>query len=165
MSGYLQQLKIKIHAPTALQKPQKGGDDIENGLFAVIAVPRVGTFRKSNSDTADQITPSMFTKSEQALADEAECRADFCNRHRELIGGNCPRYNVMNGIELGDRVTALDTCLLWRLVKAGKRIELAGAAEVLSGITVADVMQKIQHPGDQDRVREERRLLLISAER
>jgi hypothetical protein len=84
--------------------------------------------------------------------------------HRELIDGNCTRYNVMSGIEPGDRVTALDRCLLWRLVKVGTRIELAGAAEVLPGVTVADVLQRIRHLGDQDRVRKERRLLLICAE-
>lgn len=104
-----------------------------------------------------------FTQTEQALADEAERRADFCTTHRELIGGNCTHYNVTKGVSPGDRTAALDGCLLWQLVKSGPRIELAGPAEVSPGTTVADVMQWIRHPGDIDLTRKERRLLLICA--
>ena len=118
---------------------------------------------KNELSLADQVKRSTLTKNEQALADEAERRDDFCNMHREMIGGNCTHYNVTKEVEPGDRVVALDGCLLWRLIKAGLRIELAGAAEVLPGVTVADVLQRIHHPGDQDRVRKERRLLLICA--
>ena len=104
-----------------------------------------------------------FTQTEQALADEAERRADFCNTHRELIGGTCTHYNVTKGFAPGDRTTALDCCLLWQLVKSGQRIELADAAEVSPGTTVADVLQWIRHPGDIDLTRKERRLLLTCA--
>lgn len=111
-----------------------------------------------------EVINTQLTYAERGISDEAERRADFCNMHRELIGGNCTCYNVTKGIEPGDRVAALDGCLLWQLIKAGPRIELAGAAEVMPGVTVADVMQKVRHPTDQDRVRKERRLLFICAE-
>ena len=105
-----------------------------------------------------------FTQTEQALADEAERREDFCTMHRDMIGGTCTCYNVTNGFAPGDRTTALDGCLLWRLVKSGLRIELAGPAEVSPGTTIADVLLWIRHPGDIDLARKERRLLLTCAE-
>lgn len=102
---------------------------------------------------AERLKGKVETVSEPAtsadpLAIESDRRFDFCETHRLLIGGICHRHNQLDG------------CLLWSLVKAGKRIELTAGCEVVEGVIVGDVLQWVRHAEDINRIRHERRLLL-----
>jgi hypothetical protein len=102
---------------------------------------------------------------EQRLVDEAVRSDDFCDLHREIIGGNCQHFDVTKGIKPGDRTIALGACLLWQLVKAGKRIELVGTAIIVADVIVSDVISWVSiNDKDLESIRNERRLLLICAE-
>jgi hypothetical protein len=99
---------------------------------------------------------------QKQLAEEVERRADFCRLHQRLLGG-CPRFGIIEGHQPGDQAAALDSCLLWELVRAGSNLEQAGGAEIIPGLTVADVLAWVQHAQDIDKIRAERRLLLTCA--
>jgi hypothetical protein len=148
MSKYLARLKSEKSVPKALQKVQKG-------VVAVIAVHKVGTFSKK------QTAPTL-SKSEQQLADEATRRDNFCDIHREMKGG-CTHHDITKGFQAGDRIAALYDCLLWQLINSGRKIEQAGAAEITTGITVADVLAWVKIDNDVETIRNERRLLLTCA--
>lgn len=96
---------------------------------------------------------------EEQLAEEAERRVSFCVTHARMLG-TCPHFGIIEGYQPGDRAAALDSCLLWRLVRAGSNLERAGGAEIIPGVTVADVLDWVQHAQDIDMIRAERRLLL-----
>jgi hypothetical protein len=75
----------------------------------------------------------------------------------------CSHHDITKGFQPGDRIAALNECLLWKLILTGGKIELAGSAVILDGLTVADVLQWISHTKDLDAIRKERRLLLPCA--
>ena len=112
-----------------------------------------------------KIARPRLSISRQQLAEEAEHRDDFCNTHRKMIGGVCQHYNVTKGFESGDRVAALNSCLLWRLVNSGRNLEKVDAAEIVGAITVGDVLRWVSvNDKDLEALRKERRLLLTCAE-
>lgn len=96
---------------------------------------------------------------EGRLAEEAAARADFCTTHGAMLGG-CRQFAVIERLAPGDPAAALDACLLWQLVRAGRKIEQAASAVVLPGLTVGDVLAWISDPRDIAAIRAERRLLL-----
>ena len=129
----------------------------------------LNTFFSTNTDlkTAPAATPRTAppepTGYRATLTEESARRFDFCTTHRQLLGGACRHLDVMDRRTPGDPATALDGCLLWQLVRCGQHIERAGAAEVLPGMTVADVLCWVTHSQDVDAIRKERRLLLTCA--
>jgi hypothetical protein len=107
-------------------------------------------------------TLAALSTSEQRFADEAGRRVDFCDTHRGMKGG-CTHHDITKGFQAGDRIAALNECLLWQLINSGRKIEQAGAAEITTGITVADVLAWVKIDNDVETIRNERRLLLTCA--
>lgn len=153
----------------AVEKVEK----VEKPLVFTITPPfsTLNTFSSCNWDlkkapaTVPRHRPDPPTDNEARLADEAERRADFCERHRLLLGGNCDRLDVIERWAPGDQAQALDACLLWRLIRTGQKIELAAPAEIVGAVTVGDVLAWVAvNPKDVEAIRNERRLLLTCAE-
>lgn len=151
-------IKKRVFVEVATATPATPATDTPEILPSVATVATVAVAK-----LAGRVFRPTLSGGQIQLADEAERRADFCERHRLLIGGDCERFNVIERLTPGDQAAALDACLLWRLIRTGQEIERAGAAEILPGTTVADVLAWVRHPQD-DATCKERRLLLTAAE-
>jgi hypothetical protein len=77
--------------------------------------------------------------------------------------GGCTHHDITKSFQAGDRIAALNECLLWKLILTGGKIELAGSAVILGGLTVDDILRWIAQTKDLDAIRKERRLLLPCA--
>jgi hypothetical protein len=150
-------------------KKQLEGEKVEKVEKPLPPAPfsTLTTFSTGKADLKIAAPPSHTSRNlcrpttyQQRLAAEAEARVDFCATHSRLLGG-CRHFHIIEGHEPGDQAAALDSCLLWALVRAGRKVELAAAAEVLPGLTVGDVM--IFAGPDHDMLRADRRLFLTAA--
>lgn len=206
MSRYLDRLILEKRQPDVLQKAQKGGyysfcSTEGRHILEKQTAPHPPQRQGTPPGSAPALR-SNGTEYNTRLADEAERRADFCNLHRDMLGGTCrhfdmikrlggfpenwkttgaewldgfPEYNKTTdragfiennkSTSPGDQAKALDACLLWRLIRCGEKIERAAPAEIVGGVTVADVLRWVLvNAKDVEVIRKERRLLLTCAE-
>ena len=107
-----------------------------------------------------KVVAPPLTRYEQQLVAESAARADFCEIHRGMLGGTCQHFDVIERRVQGNKVRALNSCLLWQVVRAGRRLDKISTVEVIPGITIGEVLAWSE---DVPMITQEHRLLLTAA--